>query len=120
MSFGAYIKRARADNNLTQREAAKQIGIDFTYLSKLETNTMPPPSRETLRKMAFVYALPLFKTMIKGGRLPGGVKEYLLAHPEEVKTLLHKARGGQTKMSIDEAVRSARGGDAVEEWQGYA
>jgi transcriptional regulator with XRE-family HTH domain len=123
-AFGAYIKRARTDCDLTQREAADRIGIDHTYLSKLERGRMAPPSRATLVEMALTYHKPVHEVVAKGGKIPEKVRDYLCDNPAEIVAILRKARGGKGEaeegMGIQEAVRSARGGDPVEDSQGYA
>jgi transcriptional regulator with XRE-family HTH domain len=37
-TFGSRIRRRRREKGLSQRQLAAQVGIDFTYLSKLENN----------------------------------------------------------------------------------
>lgn len=37
-SFGDVIKQLRKEKRITQRDLAQQVGIDFTYLSKIENN----------------------------------------------------------------------------------
>ena len=53
MDFGSYIRQLRRENNLTQRSFAEQLGVDFTYISKIENNKVDnPPSEDVIRKMA--------------------------------------------------------------------
>ncbi len=46
-AFGVHLKKARVKAQLSQRELARTIEVDFTYLSKIENGKMPPPSEET-------------------------------------------------------------------------
>lgn len=48
------MRRWRIDKRLNQRDFAELVGIDFTYLSKIENSKMPPPSEKTITKMAMV------------------------------------------------------------------
>lgn len=52
--FGNKIRALRKLAGLTQRELAEKVGIDFTYLSKIENGIMVPPSEETINKMSEV------------------------------------------------------------------
>ncbi|MFW6116394.1 MAG: helix-turn-helix domain-containing protein [bacterium] len=52
MKFGRVIRKLRLQNELSQRELADRLGIDFTYLSKIENSKVPPPSDEVIRKLA--------------------------------------------------------------------
>ena len=51
-SFGQRIQRLRRHRGLTQRQVAAQLGIDFTYLSKLENDRGEPPGEDTIRGLA--------------------------------------------------------------------
>lgn len=50
--FGERVKRARREQKISQRVLAEKIGINFTYLSKLENNEMPPPAEDKIYKLA--------------------------------------------------------------------
>ena len=48
--FGARLRELRKQLGLTQRELANIVNVDFTYLSKIEGGTAPPPSEKVLLK----------------------------------------------------------------------
>ncbi|MGB3236930.1 MAG: helix-turn-helix transcriptional regulator [Geitlerinemataceae cyanobacterium] len=51
--FGQLIRQARRDKGLSQRELAKLIGVDYTYLSKLENDRAGyPPGKEVIHLLA--------------------------------------------------------------------
>lgn len=52
MKFGQMIRKLRLERELSQRELADRVGIDFTYLSKIENSKVPPPSNKVIRKLA--------------------------------------------------------------------
>lgn len=53
LSFGEIIRQARKDKEYSQRELAKIIGLNFTYLSKLENNNADyPPSEKVIKSLA--------------------------------------------------------------------
>ena len=54
IEFGPFLKKARKDTGFSQRELAALLGIDHTYLSKIENSKMPTPSAETVMKIARV------------------------------------------------------------------
>lgn len=41
--FGQIIRNERLKKHITQRELAKRIGVDFSYISKIETRALEPP-----------------------------------------------------------------------------
>ena len=52
LPFGKRIRALRLQNDLSQRDLAARVGIDFTYLSKIENNRAAPPSDTVIRKLA--------------------------------------------------------------------
>jgi transcriptional regulator with XRE-family HTH domain len=58
MTLGEYIKEARAKMQLSQPQLAEQIGIEQSYLSKLE-NDKSLPSNEVFRRLLSALNLPL-------------------------------------------------------------
>ena len=51
-TFGKIIRQARRDKGYSQRELAKLINVDYTYLSKLENDHAAyPPSQAVIRLM---------------------------------------------------------------------
>ena len=57
MSFGDYLRQRReekraADPGYSLRKVAASVGIEPSYLSKIERGDQPPPSEETIRALA--------------------------------------------------------------------
>lgn len=57
-TLGSVIKKARKENNLTLREAAKRIGISHPYLSQLENGHNYNPNNYRLKKIAYELDIP--------------------------------------------------------------
>lgn len=51
-TFGAAIRKARISKKLSLRVLAELIGVNFTYLSKIENEDMAPPSIEKIQALA--------------------------------------------------------------------
>ena len=58
MEFGKRFKKYRLENNLTQVEVAKMIGIDQTNISSWE-NDKTRPEYENLIKLSKIYDVTL-------------------------------------------------------------
>lgn len=84
-SFGDKLRELRKQNNLTQRELAKRISTDFTYISKLENNRGSPPSEKTILKMCKVLNVPHQELLSLAGKLSTPVKTKLNACPGAIK-----------------------------------
>ena len=53
MSFGERIKALRGERGLSQRALAEKVGLDFTYLSKIENDRLEhTPSIKTILDLA--------------------------------------------------------------------
>ena len=57
MSFGDFIRQRReekraADRDYSLRKVAASVGIEPSYLSKIERGEQPPPSEDTIRALA--------------------------------------------------------------------
>jgi transcriptional regulator with XRE-family HTH domain len=75
------------------KQAAPEIGVSYTYLSKLE-NGHVEPSDETLRRLAAYYGVDGDALGALAGRLPADVTAYLQEDPERVLALLRSHFGG--------------------------
>jgi len=52
-TFGTVLRRIRKSKDMTQREVARAINMDFSYFSRLETDQFKSlPTRETIAKIA--------------------------------------------------------------------
>ena len=52
IEFGPVIRKLREQAGLNQRELAGKVGIDVSYLSKIENGVVQPPSQELIIKLA--------------------------------------------------------------------
>lgn len=74
-TFGRRVQRLRRERKLTQRDVAKQLGIDFTYLSKLENDRGEAPGEETVRKLAAVLDTDVEELLALAGRVPPALRD---------------------------------------------
>lgn len=89
-TFGERIKRARREQKLTQRDLANRIGINFTYLSKIENGEMPAPSEEKIFGLAKHLQLDADELFSLARRLPNELVD--LATKPHMPTILRAAK----------------------------
>ena len=77
-TFGQIIKEARKSNQITQRDLAKRIDVDFTYISKLENGVLEPPSEEVIVKMAVVLGIDENELFLAAKKVPTEFKNTIL------------------------------------------
>lgn len=98
--FGKYLKEVRRKKKISQRELAKHVGVDFTYISKIENGVMPAPSEETIKKMASVLGEDADKMVLMAEKIPSEIRNIIYQH-EEIPVFLRKAQS-LTKEQWDE------------------
>lgn len=74
-NFGGYIQRIRRERGILQRTLAVDLGIDFTYLSKLENGRGEPPSEDLIRRIADKLGLDPEKLLALAGKVPPELRE---------------------------------------------
>ena len=79
-SFGSFLRRLRRSKQVTQRELAVKIGINFTYLSKVENDTpgFRSLSEEKLRKIAEILEADADEVITRSGKIPTDVRRILV------------------------------------------
>jgi HTH-type transcriptional regulator, competence development regulator len=92
-NFGTLIRQKRKDKGYSQRELAKLIGLDFTYLSKLENNRAEyAPKEDVIRDIAHNLDLDEEALIFLAGRIPQQDEEVLKQHYQDMPTLFRRMR----------------------------
>ena len=99
-TFGQLIRKARRNQEYSQRELAKLIGVNFTYLSKLENDHADyPPSKEVIQSLASSLDLDVAELTQLAGRInPEDAKIFqeLIKQYQEMPVLLRRLRDNPT------------------------
>jgi len=82
VSFGKYLRELRQAKNITQKELAHKVGVDYTYLSKIENGWMCSPSEDILIKMAYELDEDVHRFILKAQKLPSSISDYMIKFPE--------------------------------------
>jgi transcriptional regulator with XRE-family HTH domain len=79
-SFGEFVRSRRKSKKKTQRHLAREVGIDFTYLSKVENEApgFSTVSERTLRKLAGALDVDPDEMITRAGKVPSDVKRILI------------------------------------------
>ena len=62
---------------MTLKELANKVGIDFTYLSKIENGVMPPPSEKVILRLAEVLNADKDELIALSGKVPPDIAQLL-------------------------------------------
>ena len=95
MAFPDRLRELRRVARLSQRALAEQVGIDFTYLSKIENGRVEPPSEGVLQRIAKELADRLGRDETEladelitlAGKIPSDLAATLSRNPEVVRLL---------------------------------
>ncbi len=97
VTFGQRIRALRKELRLSQRELAERVGIDFTYLSKIENGRGEPPSEAVIKKLAVHLSADAHDLIVLAGKIPSDLATVLVDHPEELAHLRKLMSGDKTK-----------------------
>ena len=77
-TLGQVIRTARTSIGYSQRELARLVEVDFTYLSKLESDRSEyPPKEYIIQQLAHYLSLDKEELMCLTGRLPERYQDFL-------------------------------------------
>jgi HTH-type transcriptional regulator, competence development regulator len=90
MTFGAHLRRLRKTKGLTLRQVAAQVGVGFTYLSRVETGRMTYgdyPSEGLIHKLAEALDADENELLVLAEKIPEKIKRRVLQRPEAFSRL---------------------------------
>lgn len=91
--FGEQIRQARKDKGYSQRDLAKLVGLDFTYLSKLENNRADyAPKEDVIRNLAEHLDLDPEELTFLAGRIPERDEEFLKQNYKAMPALFRRMK----------------------------
>ena len=79
-SFGEFLRGLRKDKKKTQRGLAKEVGVNYTYLSKVENDApgFNTVSEGTLRRLARALDTDPDVMITRAGKVPEDVQRMLI------------------------------------------
>jgi len=83
-TFGSKLKAIRRSKNVSQRDLANAVGCDYTYISKIENDRLPPPAVETIMKISDALQIPSEILLAPSGKVTSEVKD-VMSNPEAIK-----------------------------------
>ena len=114
-SFGDYVrgcreKRAATDRAFSVRQVAKRIGIEPSYLSKIERGNQSPPGEETIRNLAQELGQDGDMLLAMAGKVSSDLLDVIRARPMLFADLLRQLKTLPDK-AVLHLVREVRDGE---------
>lgn len=88
--FGKKLKAFRLEKEISQRKLAELVGIDFTYISKIESGTMDPPAEDKIIKMAEVLGEDPDIMLVAAKKVPKELQK-IITENKEIPVFLRRA-----------------------------
>jgi transcriptional regulator with XRE-family HTH domain len=95
VTFGETVKELRKQRRMTQRELSERLGVNFTYISKIENDKLEaPPSEELIRKMAKILDTDAEDLLDLAGKLDLRQLQQVAMDVPEMGVLLRRIQSG--------------------------
>jgi len=98
MSFGKLLTRLRKEKDVGIRKFGPAIGVNYTYISKVE-NDKSTPSVNLIKRIADYFDCDEDMLMIAAGRIPEKAMKVIQEHPEEVLAFLRSKAQDESESS---------------------
>src|SRR4051794_7641666 len=90
MTFGQRIRTLRRAKTLSQRDLAERVGLNFTYLSKIENGKLDfagYPSEETILKLAEALEADPDELLLMAEKIPESIRKRVIERPDAFRVL---------------------------------
>ncbi len=98
-TFGVILKELRRNKEVSQRDLADKIGVDFSYISKVENDRLPPPAADTIVKICAVLNIPAEVLLAESGKVSSNITGLIGSSQEAIKFML---RASDMKLTDEE------------------
>lgn len=97
LSFGEHLRRRRedlraGDPRYSLRQMAGRVGLEPSYLSKIERGEQPPPSEDSIRAVAKDLGEDPDVLLAMAGKVSGDLQQIILKRPRLFAELLRDLR----------------------------
>jgi transcriptional regulator with XRE-family HTH domain len=90
MTFGDKIRELRKAKNLSQRDLAAKVKVNFTYISKIENGNLDfgdYPSDDLIRKLAKTLGADPDELLILAKKVPESIRKRVIQRPDVFRKL---------------------------------
>jgi transcriptional regulator with XRE-family HTH domain len=114
-TFGGFLRgcreeRAETDRAFSVRQVATRVGIEPSYLSKIEREEQPPPGEETIRRLARELDQDADMLLAMAGKVSSDLLDVIRARPALFAELLRELKSAPDK-AVLRLVREVRDGE---------
>lgn len=92
MDFGNILRQLRAKKGVGIKRLAPDLGVTYSYLSKLENNEVGP-SEEFVSRVAEYFKYDRDELLLSAGKVPQEILEILQTNPQDAVEFLRERFG---------------------------
>ena len=89
--FGQALRSIRQERGVSQRGLAEGVGVDFSYISKIENGRLPPPAADTVETICRFLGISSEHLLALTGKVPSRLTE-MLGSSSAAQTFMQKAK----------------------------
>ena len=113
-AFGKFLRERRealreTDRRFSVRQVAFRVGVEPSYLSKIERGEQPPPSEKTIRSLAADLAEDPDVMLALAGKVSSDLKEVIRRRPRLFAELIREIKN-MPDAAVLRLVREVRDG----------
>ncbi len=89
-TFGQRVRELRRAKSLGQRALAAKVGVSFTYISRVETESLdfgPYPSEQLILKLAEALDADEDELLLLAKKIPEAIRQRVLERPDAFRKL---------------------------------
>ncbi len=114
-TFGSYVRKRREEllkrsPDFTIRKLAARLGIQPSYISKVEREEVPPPSEETIIRLAEVLQENPDILLALAGKVSADLREVIVKRPKLFADLIRQLKDAPDH-AVLRVVREVRDGN---------
>ncbi len=94
MTFGALLRQLRDESGTGIKRLGPELGVSYTYLSKLE-NGATVPSEEFVDRVAKYFNYDRSRLLLAAGKVPNEILEILRENPDAAVQFLKERFGAK-------------------------
>ena len=90
MTFGERLRELRKAKNFSQRALGDKVGINFTYLSKVESEKLDfaqYPSEDLIRKLAKALGADEDELLLLAKKIPADIRDRVIERPDAFRKI---------------------------------
>jgi transcriptional regulator with XRE-family HTH domain len=91
--FGKILRRLRSSRGVGIKRLAPDLGVTYSYLSKLESGDVNP-SEELVGRVSKYFSHDESELLLAAGKVPPDVLEILRTNPQDAVNFLRERFGG--------------------------